>query len=62
MRHRHPFKGTITDLAKTLGISRGHLSDILNHHETPSLTLAVAIQIATKGKIKAASLIKREGA
>ena len=59
MRHRHPFKGTITDLAKKLGISRGHLSDILNHHETPSLYIALRIQEETKGKIKAVSLIKK---
>lgn len=61
MRHKHPFKGSINGLAKILGISRGHLSEVLNHHTTPSLTLALAIQKETRGRIKAKDLVAGKG-
>ena len=59
-KHTHPFSISINELAKRLGITRGHLSDVLNHHTTPSLTLAFAIQRETRGKVKAADLVKHE--
>ncbi len=59
-KHTHPFSMSVTELAKRLGISRGHLSDILNHNTIPSLTLALAIQRETRGRVKATSLAERK--
>lgn len=56
-KHTHPFKISVNELARILGVTRGHLSDVLNHHTTPSLTLALAIQRETRGKVKAADLV-----
>ena len=56
MRHTFPFKCSINKAARTLGVTRGHLSDVLHHHTSASLSLAIAIEALSKGKIKATSL------
>lgn len=43
--------------AEKLGISEGYLSLILSHRKMPSLDLAVRIENATGGEVKAASFV-----
>lgn len=57
-KHKHPFKGTVAQMAEKLGVCRTHLAEILNGTEYASGTLAFAIQDYTRGRIKAKSLIR----
>lgn len=59
-KHKFPFKGTVTELASRLGVTRNHLAEVLNGTEQPSGRLAFAIQEATHGRIKAKDLILRK--
>lgn len=43
--------------ADLLGISRGHLSQIMNGNKTPSLELAVRIERLTEGAVPVASWV-----
>lgn len=56
------FKKRITqvDFAKRLGISRGHLSQILHGTKHPSRKLAKKIEEETKGKVTAVELLLPE--
>ncbi len=55
--HRFPFKQSITDLAERLGITRQHLSEVLNGTARCGGALAFRIEDATKGRIKARDLV-----
>ena len=56
------FKKRITqiDFAKRLGISRGHLGQILHSTKHPSRKLAKKIEEETEGKVTAAELLLPE--
>ena len=56
------FKKRITqvDFAKRLGISRGHLSQILHGSKHPSRKLAKKIEEETEGKVTAVELLLPE--
>lgn len=47
-------------LAAEVGISRGHMSDIVAGERTPSLPVAARIEKATGGLVRAVSLIAGE--
>ena len=47
----------VSEFAKTLGIHRTYLSDIVNGHERPSWTLAKLIEYETDKEIQAEWLI-----
>lgn len=56
-RHKFPFPLTIDLMAKKLGITRTHLSEVLHHKTQCSPKLAAKIELATCGKITKESLI-----
>lgn len=45
-------------LAEEIGVSRAYMSELVGGTKTPSLFVAVAIERATEGRIKAASWIE----
>lgn len=56
---RHPFadtapRGAMAQLAKDLGITREHMSRVMNGTRRPSFELAYKMEKLTKGKIKLA--------
>lgn len=59
-KHRFPFKGTVSQMAERLGVTRNHLAEVLNGTAHPSGDLAFAIEEATRGRIKAKDLIQRK--
>lgn len=42
---------SITDFAKKVGISRNHMSGIVNGSRLPSESLMINIKLTTKGKV-----------
>jgi len=44
-----------SDFAKSIGISRGYLSDLMSGRRRPTLELAFQIQAETKGDVPAES-------
>ena len=60
--HKFPFKQSITALAAELGVTRQHLSEVLNGTARCGGRLAFEIEAITKGKIKAKDLIVQGGA
>ena len=50
------------DLAEKVGVTQATISKIASGCLTPSLDVAVAIEAATKGKVRAVSLIARKDA
>lgn len=54
---RHPYadtapRGAMSQLAKDLGITREHMSRVMNGTRRPSFELAYKMEKLTKGKIK----------
>jgi DNA-binding XRE family transcriptional regulator len=47
-------------LAAEVGISRGHMSDIVKGDKTPSLPVAAKIEKVTGGLVRAVSLIGKD--
>lgn len=45
-------------LADQIGVSRAYMSELVGGSKTPSLSVAVAIENATRGQIKAASWVE----
>ena len=58
-KHKFPFKGTVSELAERLNVTRQHLASILNGKTHAGGRLAFAIQEATHGRIKAKDLVQR---
>lgn len=44
-------------LAAVVGVSRSYMNELVSGTKTPSLPVALAIEKATKGKVKVASLV-----
>lgn len=55
-------RGRQSKLARTLGCSKGYLSQIANGEKFPSREFALRIEKATKGKVKAAIVLGLEAA
>ena len=56
-------RGTLTNLAKSVGTSKGYLHDLVkNRREKPSVALAKRIEAATDGQVKAVVLLGLEAA
>lgn len=45
-------------LAEAIGVSRGYMNQLVKGIRTPSLPVALAIERATKGKVKVAHLLE----
>ena len=56
-KHKFGFPQTVTVLAKEVGLDRKYLSMALNGHFVPKPDIAKKIEIATKGVIKASTLL-----
>jgi len=50
----------VRDLARMTGVHRTTIAAILNRTSAPSVATAAAIEIATKGKVKAEELLDLE--
>lgn len=50
---------TITDFAKTVGVSRHHMSGIVNGSRKPSMAVMKNIEYSTQGKVTQEDLIKK---
>lgn len=56
-------RGSLTELAKTVGTSKGYLHDLVNNRrERPSVDLAQRIEEATDGAVRAVVLLGLEAA
>lgn len=51
---------SVTEFAKKLGISRGHLNQIVLKNTKPSRLLAKEIERATSGEVTAEELLKEK--
>lgn len=51
---------TQAQLANMVSVSRGYMSELVNGSKTPGLRVALAIEKATRGKVKANSWAKAE--
>lgn len=64
MTHLHSYlttqKVSQARLAELVGVSRAYMSELVGGTKTPSLSVAAAIERATRGKVKAVSWVKDE--
>lgn len=51
---------SITDFARELRVSREYMNGIVSGRVKPSFRLAEDIELATNGKVKASSLLKKK--